>query len=192
MLDFLIDTGEFQGVAPEFLVPPAGSTPVNGATINIAGGTAMTEIIQCGDADVGEVVAISHLGLPAGATLTPNPAIGNPATAIFSWTPIITQAVTVSLTCTDSKGNSALPQAFNIVVAGIPIPAGPDRDSDLFCDNLSINTMIQSGAYNVIDHAFKPSAELTGTAGPDLILAGGLGDRVFGLGGDDCLIWLRW
>jgi hypothetical protein len=98
--------------------------------------------------------------------------------------------MTVGLTCVDSKGNSALPHSFSIVVAGVVIPPGPDRDNDLFCMDLSINQLIagMGGPFNVIDNSLKPSAVLIGTQGPDLILAGGLGDQMYGLGGDDCII----
>ncbi|MDE0886286.1 MAG: hypothetical protein OSB70_12220 [Myxococcota bacterium] len=187
MLDFLINTAEFLGTAPRFDVPP---TPENAEIFDIAGGSTITATIQCSDADAGELVTLGHLGLPPGATLSPTNAIGNPATAVFSWTPFSTQATTVGLTCVDSKGNSALPQSFSIVVAGVVIPPGPDRDNDLFCMDLSINQLIagMGGPFNVIDNSLKPSAVLIGTPDPDLILAGGLGDQMYGLGGDDCII----
>lgn len=101
---------------------------------------------------------------------------------------MLTQVASIGLTCTDTLGNRALPHAFSIVVNGIVVPPGPDRDNDIFCDGLTINQLIDSGLYNVIDNDLLPSALLIGTPGRDLILAGGLGDQMFGLGGDDCLI----
>lgn len=185
MLDFLINTDEFLGVAPQFDVPP---TPENAETIEVIGGTQVALTIQCSDADPGELVTLGHLGLPPGAEMTPTNAIGNPAVAVFTWTPVLTQAATVGLTCVDTLGNRTLPQSFSVVVDGLVVPPGADRDNDLFCDSMSINQLISSGIYNVIDNDLMPSTVLVGTAGRDLILAGGLGDKMYGLGGDDCLI----
>jgi hypothetical protein len=187
MLDFLINTDTFLGTAPHFVVPP---TPTNAQVFNLTGGTLFGTTIQCADADAGDLVTLGHLGLPAGATMNPTSAIGNPATATFEWTPIATQAATVGLTCVDSFGNQALPHSFSVLVAGIIVPPGPDRDNDIFCDGFSINQLIAgwNGVYNVVDNSLQPSAVLVGTPGRDLILASGLGDQMFGLGDDDCII----
>ncbi len=184
MLDFLINTDESLGNAPFFNVPP---TPVSGTAFTV-NGTTLSFTVQCSDPDAGDIVTIDTLGLPDGATMTPAQAIGNPATATFSWTPVQASADTVSFTCTDPQGNIALPHSVSVISIGAPVPAGPDRDNDLFCDGLTINQLINSGNYNVIDNFLKPPALLIGTAGNDLILAGGLGDQVYGLAGDDCII----
>lgn len=78
MLDFLINTAAFLGVAPEFDVPP---TPENAEVIDIPGGTTLTRTIQCSDGDVGELVTIGDLayrpgppcrrGTPSGTRLSP-------------------------------------------------------------------------------------------------------------------------
>ena len=187
MLDFLINTDTFLGAAPQFVVPP---TPANAQVFNLTGGNLFSTTIQCADADGGDLVTLGHLGLPTGATMSPTNAIGNPATATFEWTPIATQVATVGLTCIDTLGNQALPHSFSMIVTGVIIPPGPDRDNDFFCDGFSINQLIAGwgGTYNVIDNSLQPSAVLIGTSGPDLILASGLGDQIFGFGGDDCII----
>ncbi len=184
MLDFLIDTDESLGFAPYFNVPP---TPASGSAFTV-NGTTLTFTVQCSDPDAGDIVTLDTLGLPDNATMTPAQAIGNPATATFSWTPVQASAGTVSFTCTDPKGNTALPHSISLVSIGALIPAGPDRDNDLFCDGKTINQLINSGVYNVIDNFLRPPAVLTGTPGRDLILAGGLGDQIYGLEGDDCII----
>ncbi|MFC1681445.1 hypothetical protein ACFL1S_06655, partial [Pseudomonadota bacterium] len=186
MLDFLINTGEFLGHAPAFNSPP---TPENGELIDVAGGSPFTFTIQCSDPDPGDLVTLGHLGLPAGATLSPQNAIGNPAVAVFEWAPIKAQAVTLGLTCSDQLGNSAFPYSIPVNVQGLEIPpGGPDFDGDLFCDDMTINQLIASGIYNVIDNTLGPPATIIGTAGRDLMLAGGFGDNLFGEGEADCII----
>ena len=186
MLDFLINTGEFLGVAPEYDVPP---TPENGEVIDVPGGFEFSFTVQCSDADAGDLVTLGHLGLPIGATMEPENAIGNPAVATFKWTPVKSQAVTIALTCQDQLGNSALPHSIPLNVQGLEIPpGGPDFDGDLFCDDMTIHQLIASGIYNVIDNSLNPPSTINGTAGRDLVIASGFGDNIFGQGDDDCLI----
>jgi hypothetical protein len=187
MLDYLINTAEFLGNAPVIDVPP---TPENAENIDVNAvlGETLSVTVQCSDPDAGDIVTLGHLGLPGTAMMSPSIAIGNPATAQITWAPILTQAAAISLSCTDTNGNKALPHAFSVNVEGIMVPPGPDRDNDLFCDGLTINQLIASGIYNVIDNDLKPSAVLVGTNGRDLIIAGGLGDVMYGLGDDDCII----
>jgi len=64
-----------------------------------------------------------------------------------------------------------------------------DEDFELFCDDMTIDELLTGGLYaNIIDNRNNPSATLTGSADPDLIIAGNLGDTLVGLGGNDCLI----
>ncbi len=185
MLDFLINTDRFLGVAPEFDVPP---TPENGEVIDLPGGVEFTTTLQCSDGDAGDNVTIGHLGLPVGAKLTPPNPTGNPAVGTLTWTPILSEVAVVSLTCEDTSGNSALPHSFALNVAGLEIPGGGPGDDDLFCDGMTIPQLIASGLYNVIDHRLLGPSTITGTPGRDLILSSGFGDRLLGGDGDDCII----
>jgi len=61
-------------------------------------------------------------------------------------------------------------------------------DLRIFCNGFTIKQLITSGVYNVIDNRGGPSQILSGTAGPDLMLAGSNGDEMIGKAGDDCII----
>jgi len=64
-----------------------------------------------------------------------------------------------------------------------------DEDFALFCDDMTMDDLLNSGLYtNTIDNRGGSSATLTGSDGPDLIIAGDFGDTIFGQGGNDCLI----
>lgn len=53
---------------------------------------------------------------------------------------------------------------------------------------MTIDEIIASGAYNVIDNRGGPSQVLFGTSGDDLMIAGDNNDDVRGRDGNDCLI----
>jgi uncharacterized repeat protein (TIGR01451 family) len=58
----------------------------------------------------------------------------------------------------------------------------------LFCDNKTIEELIESGTYNLIDNRGGPSKNLKGTKNADLILAGDNGDKIEAKDGNDCVI----
>ncbi|MFY3741690.1 MAG: hypothetical protein HMLIMOIP_002149 [Candidatus Nitrosomirales archaeon] len=104
---------------PQFDIPPTPSTLIH----NINTDETFSITIQCSDPDLGdsvrifgrETVSFPHNsdfsgywrnGLPWDATLTPAAPNGNPASAIFAWTPGYGQDVRITLTCTDTDGKS--------------------------------------------------------------------------------------
>jgi Ca2+-binding RTX toxin-like protein len=60
---------------------------------------------------------------------------------------------------------------------------------DLFCDDMTIDELIASGNYNVIDNRDRHLGKnVKGTNGNDLILLSDLGDKANARNGDDCVI----
>jgi len=71
--------------APVFLSP---LPPLRDGTFTWAAGKMLAFDLIASDANAADVVTLSASGLPPGATVAPAlPAMGNPATAFFSWTP---------------------------------------------------------------------------------------------------------
>jgi|GEM_PF-4693719 len=99
---------------------------------------------------------------------------------------------TTQVDCDDSDA-SINPGATDIPGDGIdqncdgidePLPPG-----DLFCDDMTIDQLIASGAYNVIDNRDRHLGKnVKGTNGNDLILLSDLGDKANARQGDDCVI----
>ncbi len=58
----------------------------------------------------------------------------------------------------------------------------------LYCDNMTIEQLISSGIYTVMDNRGGPSKNLKGTKNADLILLGNNGDKVEAKDGNDCVI----
>jgi hypothetical protein len=84
--------------------PPSLSLP---GPQTVAAGTTLTFTSSASDPDNGDIVTLSATNLPAGSSVTPNPAIGHPANSQFSFTPVSSQAgqtFVVNYTATDSHG----------------------------------------------------------------------------------------
>ncbi|MGH9921332.1 MAG: hypothetical protein ACRD38_01120 [Nitrososphaerales archaeon] len=137
MVDFLINIA-----APSFDVPP---TPANGFTFNIIVGVILPFAVQCSDPNAGDTVTIGTLGLPIDASLSPS-IPGNPATRIFTFAPTAVQTVSVTFTCTDTQGNSAIPHTINIVVS----PAPPRIVKTVHAEKESF-TVVQDGIPLIAD-----------------------------------------
>lgn len=73
------------------------------------------------------------------------------------------------------SANSNFPEAFATT-------------ESLFCDDMTIDELIASGNYNIIDNRDGPSSTLKGTKSADLILAGNFGDKIKAGKGNDCVI----
>lgn len=58
----------------------------------------------------------------------------------------------------------------------------------LYCDDMTIDQLIASGNYNIIDNRNGPSKNLKGTKNTDLFLLGDNGDKVEAKDGNDCVI----
>jgi hypothetical protein len=74
-----------QNTPPQFVHPP---TPECGGTLMASVGVNLSFTVTAADIDPGDTVTLSVGGLPAGATMTPPlPAMGNPVSSTFNWTP---------------------------------------------------------------------------------------------------------
>jgi len=87
-------------------------------------------------------------------------------------------ATTVTCTAEDVSGNNSTVE-FNVIVLEL----------ELFCNDMTIDQLISSGNYNVIDNRDGAHGKfLSGTFLDDLILASDAGDAILGWIGDDCII----
>lgn len=79
--------------------------------------------------------------------------------------------------CIDTQGNNTI------------INCESQSTEDTYCDNMTIDELIASGQYNVIDkrNATK-KVTINGSNGDDLILGSKYGDNINGKKGDDCII----
>jgi hypothetical protein len=111
MVDFLINID-----APTLSVTPP---PSNGGKYNMIVGVTLQLLVACLDPNAADTVTIGSSALPADATLSPS-IPGNPASRIFTFSPIVVQNVSVTFTCVDNKGNQAAPLTININVTPAP------------------------------------------------------------------------
>jgi hypothetical protein len=96
------------------VTPPGGDNhapAINApSSASVAVGDSLHFSVVASDQDAGDSVTLTGSGLPAGATLSPNPATGNPATAEFNFTPTASQAghtFTVTFSASDNHGANA-------------------------------------------------------------------------------------
>jgi Ca2+-binding RTX toxin-like protein len=68
------------------------------------------------------------------------------------------------------------------------MPIAPPSEDETYCNDMTIDELIASGQYNVIDNRDGKKKSLRGTNGADLMLASARGDSINGRGGDDCII----
>ncbi|WP_337863830.1 PKD domain-containing protein [Nitrososphaera sp.] len=67
--------------------------------------------------------------------------------------------------------------------------SGQLATGDLYCNGMTIEQLLSSGKYNVIDkRQGQKRTTVTGTAGDDLVLASDSGSVIRGVGGNDCII----
>jgi len=122
-LDFLIQLVPKIGVPPTLNSPPTITCPGN---LTLVVGDTLDITISAADADPGQTVQLNVVGLPQGATMTPQvPIVGNPVSSTFSWTPTASQVGTtvVIFTARDSTGQQSLCAQTITVLA----EAGPGR-----------------------------------------------------------------
>jgi hypothetical protein len=103
------------GTPPYFVYPP---TPADNSTLNVNVGQLLSFNVKAQDDDAGSSVTLTIVGLPLGASTTPDlPATDQPVTTQFNWTPVVADAGTYILTfkATDNDGASVL-TTVNIVV----------------------------------------------------------------------------
>jgi len=98
-------------------------TPINGQTFSVQPGQNINFDVEATDVDPGDVVNLSVVGQPLGATFMPGlPANGNPVSTDFSWTPGMGDLGTrvVTFTAQDLNGVQTS-TSVNIVVSLDPI-----------------------------------------------------------------------
>ncbi|MGI0039908.1 MAG: hypothetical protein ACREAO_08830, partial [Nitrososphaera sp.] len=147
------------------------------ATASAKGGLEKTEWDFDGDDRADADTLIS--GIPATARVTATYSYGR----LGNYTPQV-RAV-------DSYGQVS-PWAFfgagsqpaALQVAGKAAPVAPET----YCGGMTIEQLMASGQYNVIDNRVGQKRSVLGTADDDLMIAGARGAIMRGMGGDDCLI----
>jgi hypothetical protein len=147
------------------------------ATISAKEGLEKAEWDFDGDGRVDADTLVS--GIPASAQVTATYSYARPG----NFTPQV-RAV-------DSYGQvspwaffGAAPLQPVLEVAGKATPVAPET----YCGGMTIEQLMASGQYNVIDNRVQQKRSLLGTAGDDLMIAGARGVVMRGMGGDDCLI----
>jgi|GEM_PF-3589038 len=120
MTDFIIKITETS-------TPPVfnyGVTPANSFVYKIAPNDTLSINVEANDADAGNIVSISAVGVPVGAAYSN--ASGNPATGSFSWVPTLNNLGTyvLNFTATDNIGVSSN-TIVNVVVSAAPSFVSP-------------------------------------------------------------------
>ncbi|AIC14281.1 PKD domain-containing protein [Nitrososphaera viennensis] len=89
----------------------------------------------------------------------------------------------------DAGNNLSAWDAFNLGSTIIQLDvATPQQTGDLYCNGKTIEQLIASHQYNVIDKRNTGAVNIYGTSGNDLILGNNLSNYIDGKGGDDCII----
>lgn len=121
-VDFLIRIVDAPtGTPPYFVYPP---TPADNSTLNVNVGEPLSFDVKAQDDDAGSNVTLTVVGLPLGASTTPDlPTTDQPVTTQFNWTPVLADVGTYILTfkATDNDGSSVL-TTVNIVVSAVCDP----------------------------------------------------------------------
>ncbi|ACY49090.1 putative Ig domain-containing protein [Rhodothermus marinus] len=119
-LDFIFRIeGEGNQLPTCTLDPPSPLTVNLGDPVSIL----ITGDDATGDAD-GNTVSISAVHLPAGATLTPNPALGAaPQTALFEWTPSATGVFNAVFTVSDGLISTTCAAEIRVMQPSVCTPA---------------------------------------------------------------------
>ncbi len=95
---------EFVNTTPIFVSP----TPSCGNVFTVDIGHPLSFTVAAQDADAGDMVSLSVIGLPSGSSMSPVlPASGNPASSDFSWTPTLADVGTYNLTYEITDNQSA-------------------------------------------------------------------------------------
>jgi len=132
------------------------------------------------DFDPADTLTLSVTFLPPFGTLTDN----GDGTGSIEFRPLVGDNgpyVANQVIVTDD-GSPPLSDSkiFNLIVS--------EHIEGRFCDNMTIDELIDSGSYNVIDNRGGSSQILFGTSGDDLMLAGDNNDDLRGRDGNDCII----
>jgi len=110
-VDFFIRITTSANQAPVFTAP----TPVDGTVINAGLGSPVSFSIAASDPDAADLVGLSVLNKPSGATFTTSQA--NPASGTFTWTPSAAGQQLLTLVAADNHGLQALQRSVTIKVS---------------------------------------------------------------------------
>ena len=115
-VDFIIRTTSAPpGNPPQF---DYTVTPPNASTLTVGVGASLSFDVKATDSDSGDMVTLSAVGIPVGASTTPAlPTTGNPVQAQFNWTPALTDVGTyiVQFTAADNAGGTAVTNVTIVV-----------------------------------------------------------------------------
>lgn len=106
-------------------------TPADGTVFEVLPGTQLLFTMKAEHSDQSEMLTLSQVGLPLGASFV-LPAAANPVQSTFSWTPTPSDEGThvVVFTALDNAGIGSLPRSYTINVRANRAPtadAGPDQ-----------------------------------------------------------------
>ncbi|WP_415283019.1 PKD domain-containing protein [Candidatus Nitrososphaera sp. FF02] len=98
-------------------------------------------------------------------------------------------AYTPKVRVVDVAGNTSAWDAFNDSSGIITLDVfTPPVAGETYCDNMTIEQLIASGGYHIIDKRNSTVVNIYGSSGADLILGNDLSNYIDGRGGDDCII----
>jgi PKD repeat protein len=129
-----------------------------------------------GDGDVDATTPVS--GSPSSATATTTFTYN----AVGTYTPMVRS--------TDASGQTSAWDALNDASTIIQLETIAPPSTETYCDNLTIEQLMASGSYNVIDRRNASVMVILGTSGNDLILGNNYDNVIQGMGGNDCIIGL--
>jgi len=109
-IDFFIRLSSSTNQAPVFVAP----TPADSTVIDATVGSPVSFDVSATDPDPGDVVTLTILNQPVGATFAPTAA--NPATGTFTWTPTAVGSTILTLTAQDQLGRGAVQRSVTIRV----------------------------------------------------------------------------
>ncbi|HTO14292.1 MAG TPA: putative Ig domain-containing protein, partial [Edaphocola sp.] len=150
-MDFMIkvSTATSTNNTPAFNYPP---TPANATIYNILPGQNVNFAVSASDADASDVVNLSAVGVPSGASFTT--VNGNPGTGSFNWTPTAGQTGSYVLSFAASDGAAQVNSFVTINVSSTPvIPGSGDFETRWTADAAGTITIPANGAgynYNVM------------------------------------------
>ncbi|WP_169788181.1 PA14 domain-containing protein [Rufibacter tibetensis] len=143
VVDFLISVQAVPPPAPvfDFTVTPSPSTPIEARV-----GQAVNFNIRATDMPVGSLVSIMALGMPAGATLSPASASGNPVQTTFSWTPTNTGSYVITFVAEDSNGNQTTTSVtINVSNCALTLTSALTHVSNSAGNNGAIDLSVSGG-----------------------------------------------
>jgi PKD repeat protein len=141
VVDFLIHLVDVEVNAPPMFIAPS---PADGSSLTVTTGQTLNFVIRASDPNTADLVSLSALGLPPGATFV-TPTAANPVSSNFSWTPQPDDvgSYVINFRAVDSRGLNSAPLSISITVeeqtnqAPVARPGGPYTGSEGFAVSLT-------------------------------------------------------